>query len=253
MTDRRRREAIARYLDGTMPGEEASAFRKRLECDAGLRRLLEAEQLIRHTFEQRNRPDPAPDHAFTRKRVMAILATLPPAKSSSVLKGTTAGISQIAKATLFTVFGVGAVVIATQLAERPAAGGSAAGVADDRYRTERTTSARRQPGTPAAMPVPGTTKRAVAQGEDPATESQIRETAAPQHRTSPDAKRGGVQTAPPDADRVRSSADAAADDNVHPIEPQSPTAAAVPRPARRPLPVLRSDSVNVRVRINIHK
>lgn len=242
MTDRRRREMITRYLDGAMRAEEISAFRKRLEFNAGLRRLLEAEQLIRRTFEH-NRRGAAPDHAFTRKRVMAILATLPPAKGSGVLKGTVAGISHMAKATMFTVFGVGAVMIATQFAERPAEDGST-----HRYRAGQTTSTRSPATTsaavPAAVPVTGTAKRAAPGHEDPATGAQIRETAAPQRRTNTHARPSG-------ADRVHPSPDAGADGNVNAAEPKA--TATMPPPNRRTLPVLRSDSVNVRVRINIHK
>lgn len=255
MTDRRRREMIARYLDGMMPAREASRFRERLEFDAGMRRLLEAEQLIRSTFE-RDRRAVSPDHAFTRKRVMAILATLPPADGTGVLKGTVVGISHLAKTTILTMLGVGAVVIATQFP-----GGPAEGERTHRRRTEQTASARSDANAPLAapgtMPLADTASRILLKPDPPTDGARNRAIVERGHRANLHARPDAAFKAPQDPHGTRTSSGTAIGGNRSlgndVAASEGGTVDAIRPPNRRTLPVLRSDSVNVRVHVNFRK
>lgn len=65
---------VERYVSHAMSIEEKAAFRARLERDADLRRMVDAEEFVLQTLRQDR--DAAPrDHERTRTRVLAVLAS----------------------------------------------------------------------------------------------------------------------------------------------------------------------------------
>lgn len=69
-----RMKQVERYVSHAMSTEEKAAFRARLERDADLRRMVDAEEFVFRTL--RHDRDAAPrDHERTRTRVLAVLAS----------------------------------------------------------------------------------------------------------------------------------------------------------------------------------
>jgi hypothetical protein len=68
-------ERIGRYLSGSMSADEATRFHADLVADPGLRRMLDAEELIRGTIRRDLEALPS-EHTATRAHVMGTLAIL---------------------------------------------------------------------------------------------------------------------------------------------------------------------------------
>lgn len=95
MNERARHEWVTRYLQGSLSADDHLHFDAMLNRDATLRRMLDAERLIRDSIDH-DRGAIAGDHAVTRSRVFASLAALP-APHAAVVGGGTAAIGGVAR------------------------------------------------------------------------------------------------------------------------------------------------------------
>jgi hypothetical protein len=77
MADSNKLEMIGRYLNGQMRPEEQSLFQQKLGTDPELRKMMDAEELIRSTIRHDLAAMPS-GHMATRMRVMDMLAKAPP-------------------------------------------------------------------------------------------------------------------------------------------------------------------------------
>src|SRR5256885_2400508 len=78
MADNNRIELVGRYLNDQMRPDERALFQSRLGSDPELRKVMDAEELIRRTIRRDLDAMPA-GHAATRMRVMDMLTKAPPA------------------------------------------------------------------------------------------------------------------------------------------------------------------------------
>jgi len=113
MTDKIRIDMIGRYFGGKMRPDEIADFQHRLGSDPALRKMMDAEELIRTTIRRDLDAIPT-NHPATRMRVMDMLSEArqyAPAAGGATTGGASmgAGISSVTKLILGSVLGLGLV------------------------------------------------------------------------------------------------------------------------------------------------
>jgi hypothetical protein len=94
MNNSNQTERIGRYLSGAMSADEETRFNADLIADPGLRRMLDAEELIRGTIRRDLDALPS-DHPATRAHVMGTLAFLSEAARTGALPDMKGGASAL--------------------------------------------------------------------------------------------------------------------------------------------------------------
>jgi hypothetical protein len=109
MNNSNQTERIGRYLSGAMSADEETRFNADLIADPGLRRMLDAEELIRGTIRRDLDALPS-DHPATRAHVMGTLAILSEAARTGALPDMKGGADALRHGG--SVFGSSAVKVA---------------------------------------------------------------------------------------------------------------------------------------------